>query len=230
LEITILYYSACAENVEFEQRIRDNILKHCGDIPIVSVTQKPIDFGRNICVGERKNMYINQFIQMLIGLREINTKYTLIAEADFLYPPEYFQFVPQEGLAYRYHDVYIMYCLDMTKRAVYYLKQFSDGAQTVNTEFFRGMLEDKLGKLCVDGVWHWDVVPTTDRGHGSYLIHRNQYQVWTGNPTVSFKTGDGVAKYTALKRRNGYAVRCLELPYWGNANALREKMFKKGAL
>ena len=228
MDKTILYYSACTENKDFEQRIRDNILANCGDIPIVSVTQEPVDFGINICVGRHKNMYVNEFIQILIGIREIKTKYTLMAEADFLYPPEYFQFIPQGDMAecyhaYRYHDVYVMF-----KQSMYYLKVFSDGAQMVETEFFRGLLEDAMGKYWVEGEWQWDAPPVG--GHGGYLIRSSSYQAWTGNPAVTFKTGAGVTRYTAVKKHDGKSISAVDLPFWGNAHELRERMFKKGEL
>ena len=35
-EITIIYYSSNREKSEFEERIRDNILNVCGDLPIIS--------------------------------------------------------------------------------------------------------------------------------------------------------------------------------------------------
>jgi len=48
---TIIYYTANREDERFEQVIRENILRVSEGLPIISVSQKPIDFGQNICVG-----------------------------------------------------------------------------------------------------------------------------------------------------------------------------------
>ena len=47
-EKTILYYSASTESFEFEQKIIEDLKKKAGDIPIISITRKPLDLGTNI--------------------------------------------------------------------------------------------------------------------------------------------------------------------------------------
>ena len=54
---TIIYCSSNKELPEFEAKIVANLLKNCGDLPIISVTQKPMDLGRNICVGDDIRVY-----------------------------------------------------------------------------------------------------------------------------------------------------------------------------
>ena len=72
---TIIYYTSNRKGERFEKKIRDNILNVCDGMPIVSVSQKPIDFGKNICVGEKDNNYWCEFKQIQTGLREIQTTY-----------------------------------------------------------------------------------------------------------------------------------------------------------
>jgi hypothetical protein len=45
--VTILYYTSNREDESFEKKIQENILKQT-DLPIISVSQKPINFGKNI--------------------------------------------------------------------------------------------------------------------------------------------------------------------------------------
>ena len=66
-QATIIYYTSNTENENFENKIRENILKVKGDLPLISVSQKPIDFGHNICVGELGKSYENAFYQAKIG-------------------------------------------------------------------------------------------------------------------------------------------------------------------
>ena len=87
--VTIFYCSSNKEKPEFEQRIIDNINKYKGDLEVVSVTQKPIDFGTNICVGENVGVSgFNFFKQSLIALQNIKTPFALSCEADTVYGPD----------------------------------------------------------------------------------------------------------------------------------------------
>jgi len=67
---TIIYYTGCTEDPVFEQRIIDDLKKKAGDIPIISVSRKPIDLGTNICVGEKPVSYTSEWKQLLIGLKD----------------------------------------------------------------------------------------------------------------------------------------------------------------
>ena len=95
MNTTILYYSSGRENPDFEQRIIDSLLEVSGDLPIVSVTQQPLNLGKNICVGDVGASGFNLFRQILIGLKEVVTKYVISAEADSLYPKGYFDYIPE---------------------------------------------------------------------------------------------------------------------------------------
>ena len=95
-DLTVIYYTNNLEKPEFEGRIQKT-LKESTDslgVPIISVSQKPIDFGKNICVGGVGASSQNAFRQLQIGAMEAKTRFVCPAEADFLHPREYFEFVP----------------------------------------------------------------------------------------------------------------------------------------
>ena len=71
MSVTILYYTSNREGEEFEGRIRQNILNVKGDLPIISISHKPIDFGENICVGDVGVSGFNMFRQIQIGLKRV---------------------------------------------------------------------------------------------------------------------------------------------------------------
>lgn len=217
MEVTVLYYSSNREEETFEERIRKNIAANCGNLPIISVTQKPIDFGRNICVGVHESSYFNQFRQMLIGLKEITTKYTLMAEADFLYPPDYFTFVPENDDYPIYRkSAWVLYT-NRRHSACYLYKSSSEGAQIVNTEAFRGSLERWRHRYCRH--LEWDGVLSKRKGRQPF--ERLSVGVWTGGePVVTFKTGRGVRPHTKTESKRHFSI-----PYWGEALALKRKMF-----
>ena len=94
-DLTVIYYTSNKEKELFESRIRESILDMIGDIPLISVSQKPIDFGKNICVGDVGVCGHNLFRQFQIGAKAAKTKYVCNVEADALYPKEYFEFTPE---------------------------------------------------------------------------------------------------------------------------------------
>jgi hypothetical protein len=197
-----------------------NTLVNCGDLPVVSVTHRPVNFGRNICVGAHPACYYNEFRQIQIGLQVVETPYVLTAEADCLYPPDYFRHAPDEaGKVYRYDNVWVLFARSHGNHR-YHLKGYSDGAQMVDRLLWLGQIERKMGSKIewVDDVAAEPPLPWRFRTDGGYT--------WTGDPVISFKTRAGVRSNTALKiSHRGRRVHTHELPHWGKAQELKERMF-----
>jgi len=98
-DLTILYYTANTIQETTGQRVRDYLLKVTeNQFPIISVSQKPINFGQNICVGQIGRSKYNCYKQILIGVKEVKTKYVACAEDDTLYAIDHFLYRPQEGI------------------------------------------------------------------------------------------------------------------------------------
>ena len=194
---TILYYTSNHENSKFEQKIKDNILEQCWDLPIISVSQQPIKFGHNICVGDIGHSYLNIFKQILIGAKEAVTDYLVFCEADFLYPQEYFEFEPMGGNLYRYNNVWLVF---KHKGQHFYRKKWSNGAQIAKREWVIDTLEKYLKN------------PVHD-------YNGAEFEYIQGNiPCISFKTGDGMTKWSMFeKEKRKY------LPQWGEVGEVRRK-------
>jgi len=98
-DLTILYYTANAIYEKAVEKIRDYLLEVTENkYPIISVSQKPINFGHNICVGEIGKTKYNLYKQILIGVREVTTKYVACAEDDTLYAKDHFLKRPPNGV------------------------------------------------------------------------------------------------------------------------------------
>ncbi len=208
---TILYYSACTESPEFEQRIRDDLIKKAGDIPIISVTRKPIDLGTNICVGEMPVSYTSEWKQVLVALKTAKTKFCIAAEADCLYPPEYFTFTPaEEDMMYNYTNLWIVW---KNHNGFWQKTGYCEGAQMCGREYWIERLEPLLPT-------EW--VPYT-RNEENSLVRKifPTRKEWTGRPVISFKTRDGVSSRTTFINE-----KIMEIPYWGPIGPLKERMFK----
>jgi hypothetical protein len=94
-DLTLLYYTANT----IEEYLGNNVRKHLlevnnGKYPIVSVSQKPLDLGENICIGEVGQSYYNCYRQIFEGVKKVKTKYVALCEDDTLYSQEHFEHRP----------------------------------------------------------------------------------------------------------------------------------------
>ena len=97
MDLTVIYYTANLISDYFADNVRKKLLEVLGDTPLISVSQKPIDFGENICVGEIGASNYNVYFQILKGAKAAKTRYVMMAEDDTLYPPEHFLQRPPVG-------------------------------------------------------------------------------------------------------------------------------------
>lgn len=185
---TIIYYTANTESKVFEQKIIDDLLKKAGDIPIISISRKPINLGTNICIGEVPVSYTSEWKQLLLGLKAAKTKFCIAAEADCMYPPEYFAFTPpEEKMMYNYKNIWMVW----KRHHGFYRKHgYCEGAQMCDREYWINRLEPLLPD-------EWIVYPRTMENLlvGNIFSRRKE---WTGDPVISFKTGDGVSSKTTF--------------------------------
>lgn len=208
-DLTVIYYTSNREKEGFEKIIRDRLLKTIGDTPLISVSQKPIDFGTNICVGEVGTSDHNIYRQIQKGVLAAKTKYVATAEADCLYPNSgYFDFVPPDpNYAYHYTNVWILY----KGSGIFRKKAFSLCALYANREYMISRLERVLGKLP-----EW----STKKPHP--LFHK--YNGWTPYtnelPVINIKTHDGMRWFTGTED-----VSADSLPYFGSAKNLEGELW-----
>ncbi len=212
--LTILYYTSNKESPEFEKKIKDKLLSTCGDIPIISVSQKPIDLGKNICVGDVGACDFNLFRQIQIGCQEAKTPYIISCEADCLYPPDYFQFIPDGENYYRFKPLYILEMWGKGEYGGFLPKTTAPFAQITKREYWLSELEREFKDK---PMW----LPNGSK----YLLYLFRKKDWKEiefkNPIVSLKTGDGMRKHTQV---DGISM-VNEVRYFGNAEKLRKELW-----
>lgn len=214
MDTTIIYYTSNRETPEFEKRIIDSLLRVCGDLPIISVSHKPLDLGKNICVGDVGASGFNMFRQVLIGCKEAKTRFVISAEADCLYPPDYFGFVPErDDICYRNSNTYLL-----GLRRDYFYKKFEGGtwSQIIGREFYINRLE-----YLFEDAPEWSPDEKNfpkERKKGNDIFSDNQIERFeTINPCISIKSGKGMRHYSHSER-----VPIYELPYWGDSKEFRK--------
>lgn len=213
---TIIYYTSNREEKAFEDKIKANLLKVCGDIPIISVSHKPISLGKNICIGEKEACNHNLFRQIQIGCKLAKTPFVINAEADTLYTPDYFKTTPTKiDQCYKCTHQYMLNKWGEGEYSGYYKKETAPFAQITGRLHFINEIDQVLNGR-----------PLWDKRHKGKrpleLFRRLRWKhFWIKNPIVSIKTGDSMSKHTKIIEPPIDAIK-----YWGNANKLRERLFK----
>ena len=99
--VEIIYYTDNRlRHTYLDKLVRQQILK--SNLPIISVSLRPMDFGRNI-VFEGKRGHSTMFKQVLTGLKASKADYVFLCEHDVLYHPSHFDFIPPEDEMYFYN-------------------------------------------------------------------------------------------------------------------------------
>jgi len=91
-DLTIIYYTANVIAKGIEYSVLRSLRGH--GLPIVSVSQEPMDLGKNIVVPKERSL-ANIYRQVLKGAKEATTKYVAFCEDDCLYLPEHFRYRPK---------------------------------------------------------------------------------------------------------------------------------------
>jgi hypothetical protein len=98
-DLTLLYVTDNVMEETTRKKVADYLLKVTENkYPIVSVSQKPIDLGKNILFEANKKSKFNVYKQIHIGVREVETKYVATIDDDTLYTPEHFLYRPPDDL------------------------------------------------------------------------------------------------------------------------------------
>lgn len=220
-DLTIIYMSSNQEAPQFEERIRNNILMASGGLPIISVTQKPIDFGHNICVGDNIGVSgFNFFRQSLTACLAAKTKFVVCCEADCLYPPDYFTFIPPRmDKCYRNSNLYVM----PQHRAWFWHKpEGATHAQVISREFYINRLSELF-----EGAPMWSAEERNfprERHHKVDVFEPEQIEHYeTIYPVVQIKTSQSMRHYTHSERKDIH-----ELPYWGTGPDFRKRFYNIG--
>lgn len=210
--VTIIYYTSNREDPEFENKIVEGINKVKGDIPVISVSQKPMDFGKNICVGEVGYSYVNAFRQLLIGCKAAKTPFVIMAESDCLYPETgYFDFNPtQTNVIYSYNNVWIM----LKSRDKFYKKEQTHGSLIYGREYLIKLIENAL-----DGLPEW-----TDKKIGFDFFPKDAiFQEFSGDPIVNIITGVNGRRGTEIMK---HIRPRRKIEHFGKATDLKKRLFK----
>jgi len=91
-DLTLVYYTANVASDRMMVAVCER-LSQVGK-PIVSVSQKPMRFGQNVCIGKIGRSLTNIYRQVLEGAKAAETEYVALVEDDCLYHSSHFDYRP----------------------------------------------------------------------------------------------------------------------------------------
>jgi hypothetical protein len=217
--LTIIYYSSNHENPEFEKKVTDNILSVCGDTPIISVTHNTMNFGKNICVGRVGRSDNNVFRQIMIGCEAANTPFIATSEADCLYPPGYYGYIPEDiNMAYRNTNLFI----HSNHENGFRRKDWSTCSMFSGREYLIGKL-----KLRLNGFPEWIdcrdykyLPPELIPRYKDIFEFETEWKLFHSDfPVINFKTGCSMRYFTDMRKR-----RISRITHWGTFEEVKHRM------
>jgi len=210
-DLTIIYYSA---NVVDNSNVRKQLLKAADGRPIVSVTHKPTDLGKNITVDMPRH-HLSIYKQALIGADAAKTKYIAFAEDDVLYSPEHFKYRSSKGkFAYNVGHWSIhtwkpdMFSWRGRRNMCHLICERELFLEAMTERFIRWPDDEKinLGKWAEPGKYE-TLLRVTPRETEIF---------WTNPPNIVFIHEDALAFENLGKRKRHGTLRATAIPRWGD--------------
>lgn len=231
--LTVIYYTSNwldTHNPYFLGNTKKQLLISIGDLPLISVSQKPMAFGQNICVGEIGRSHLNLYRQILAGCKAAKTKYVAMAEDDVLYSYEHFHnYVPEKD----------RFAYDMNKWSLFTwtkppLFTFRTNRKVVNSliakrDMLVAALEERFNKF--KGVKDEDIPISYWGDPGRYehnlgVTVRETEEFYSGCPNIVFSHPEAFGYLSRGKRKKLGDIKAIEIPYWGRAEDIL-KLYKK---
>ena len=218
--LTVVFYTANHIDESFASRVRERLLKAVGDLPLISVSQKPMDFGYNICVGDIGRSHLNIYRQALMGARNATTKYVAFCEDDVLYSPEHFHHIPKEGHFAYDKNIWVLYTFSRPPFFSYKDRVNFNGLICEKDLFIEAMLErfEKWPDDSVTPIRNW-AEPSKYESHLGVTV-RNQETYMAEAPSVALYHPTALSYlHLGTRKRQGINA-CEELAPWGRAEDL----------
>jgi hypothetical protein len=221
-DLTILYYSSNLISKFFEDNITNSLKEVVGDTPIISVTWKPMDLGKNILFQGIAPSAYYVYKQVLIGAEQATTKYVACAEDDTIYTKEHFAFRPPDD-TFAYNEAHI----EIHKSRFIYRGRRNMSTCIAN----RDLMVDTLRK-------RFEKYPNfldSKKGETHGFAEPGRYHDRLGLPPVKMMGFSTKAPPVVFWHRPSLGnVRKLKSndvvsttdPYWGDARTLWDKFYK----
>lgn len=215
--LTILHYTSNVGKPPFLNKIRKTLSTAAKDYPIISISQVPMDFGKNICVGNIGASYLNIYKQMLIGARAADTEFVAMAEDDVLFHESHFNFDKLDPDKFNYNiNKWGIYTWGET---AFSLKQRCTNVSLIAPrKLLISAMEERFAKYPDESkinLSFWAEPGRYEKQLGVTVQPINKFE--TEIPVVVFSHPKTIGySYLGSRKKLGTNLRD-ELPYWGKA-------------
>lgn len=234
-DTTIIYYTANyldRKNPYFLRNTKRQLLNAAGDLPIVSVSQEPVDIGENVVVGPIGRSHLNIYRQILEGCKHASTYWVAMAEDDILYSYEHFHFAPYVKEEILTQDI-LLY--DMAKVSLFTwtkppMFSFRTNRRVVNQliaprELLTELLEERFSRLEhlkqtmpeEKIIKYWGDPGRYEDLLGVTVRKTHEFYSWVPSVVFTHEYAYGYESNHGKKKRLG-DIRILELADWGKAS------------
>ena len=227
-DLTVIYYTANILKEDFAQKVRQELLKSIDNLPLISVSKKPLDFGQNILDDMPYRSVTNIYLQLLNAAKKAQTPYLAFCEDDSLYPPaHFFSFRPKmDEFAYNLTRWNIFTWSNPPFYSIKFRKILA--SLIAPRELFIKALEERFEK-------YPDITKIPEKWMGE--PGRNDYEsqlgvslnksvdFYTYDPLVVFSHPDSLGYIVQGSKKKANAIRALEIPYWGRASDVITKYY-----
>lgn len=222
-DLTVIYLTVNKMPSRWEQFHREHLLRAVEDRPMVVVSAKPMDLGRQnteYLIQEPPFCSWNVYRQILRGAKLAETKYVAVAEDDTLYPPRHFSDFrpPDDAVAY-----------DMSRWSVFSWK----GEQAIFSAIRKHGNFTMIGprKLVIDALEERERKypngkeyageigrPDVERVLG--VTRHNLVEWWCIDASINLCHPEGLSptyiNTKGMERKPG-EMKAISVPHWGNA-------------
>lgn len=217
-DLTIIYYTANKVSDFFMANTQHHLKIAAGKLPIISISQKPIDLGLNIVIGEIGQSYLNIYRQALMGARLADTRFIAMAEDDILYAPDHFTAHTPTERTFAYNvNVESMYTW-LNPPIFGHKDRRNLHSLICERDLFIEAMEERFAKYPDES--KIDLRNWSEPGKYEKLLkvtERKSEKYESKIPNIAFSHKDGFQfKYLGTRKKLD-RIRKTELPHWGTA-------------
>lgn len=220
VNLTVLYLTANEVPevwAEYQRSVLNRVIYT--RYPLISISRKPINFGKNILDTEEKSIF-NIYKQMLVGAKIATTPYVAVVEDDVLYAYDHFEFRPPlDAFAY---DMNRLGLFTWKKDPMYFWKnRVSNSMLIAPRELMIEALEERIKSPMFYKI-HGELGRNNIESKMGVTL-RNKIEFYSETSSIRFDHDFGYDHAARHHRKKEGPIKAYDIPGWGKASELVKK-------
>lgn len=219
--LSVVFYTANTAPIDFRIAILDNLEKAIGDLMLITVSKKPMEFGDVNLVEDTPSSHFNIYRQALTGAKSATTKYIALCEDDQLYSPAHFNYRPRRTpFAYNlgYWGIYTWQDPPMYN----YKGRKNLGNLICDRVAFIEAMEERFAKYPNPNPNLKDIWAEPGKYERQLGVTiRESEDFYSQPPNVKFSHPTELSFNALGTRKRSGELRATDIPYWNRADDLR---------